>query len=262
MYNSAKTTILNQKKSKKTRVADSEAENSDNESSVDENEHLEELPSENIKECYRIYTPNDDEVFRLPKTIKIKDARPGDVTCFRRRRIKNAIRFHKGKEKDSHESLYSEILLYHAFQNEMVDLKEVREDPDKCKDLFLYPATTSSVSENSNDIKNSNIIIVRGKVMPFLIDVEEAREQVISMQNEKIVEGLDAENVQDNDDCNQLAPEIHPDYKTQHPDYFMEGSKQPSKATTSNYKKSPCLIKRILRNKWGSWIPIKDMWLM
>ena len=115
----------------------------------------EEEVSENIKECDRIHTANDEEVLRLPNKIKIKDPRPGDVTCFQRRRSRKAIRFHKSKDKDSHESLYSEILLYHAFQNEMVDLKEVREDPDKCKDLFLYPSTSSGVAENPEDIKKN-----------------------------------------------------------------------------------------------------------
>ena len=73
--------------------------------------------------------------------------------------------------------------------------------------------------------------------MPYLVDVQEAREQAIATLNQKMAEGLDAENAQDNDDCNQLPPEAHLDYETQHPDCFLEGSKQPSKSTSSSYKK-------------------------
>ena len=143
-----------------------------------------------------------------------------------KKKMPNAIRFYKNKDKDSHEGMYSQILLYHAFQDEMKDLREVREDPDRCREMFIYPATTEDVAENEDAIRQSDIIKVRAKVMPYLVDVQEAREQAIATLNQKMAEGLDAENAQDNDDCNQLPPEIHPDFETQHPDCFLEGSKQ------------------------------------
>ena len=119
----------------------------------------------------------------------------------------------------------------------MKDLKEVGEGPDRCIDIFIYPATTEAVVGNEDAIRRSNIIKVRVKVVLYLVDVQEAREQAIATLNQKMAEGLDAENAQDNDDCNQLPPEIHPDYETQHPDCFLERSKQPSKSTSSSYKK-------------------------
>ena len=85
--------------------------------------------------------------------------------------------------------------------------------------------------------------------MPFLVDVQEAREQAIATLNQKMAEGLDAENAQNNDDCNQLPPEVYPDFETQHPDCFLEGSKQPSKSTSSSYKKITLVDKKEIREQ-------------
>ena len=126
--------------------------------------------------------------------------------------------------------------------------------------MFLYPVTKSSLAENDIAIQNSNIIKVRAKVMPFIVDVQEAREQVAALHNERIAENLDAENVQENDECNQLGPEIHPDFETQHPDYF-EGPKEP-RNTTSAYKKLHCWMKKKFAVKCKSLIPIKGTLLM
>ena len=160
----------------------------------------------------------------------------GDAPYMKRRRIPNAIRFHKIKDKNSHEWLYSEILLYHPFQNESTDLADARQSKDICEDMFLHPATSNSIAEDKNAISLSNVIKVRRKVMPFLEDVQEAREQIAFLNTEKIGEQIDSENVQDNIESTILEPEIHPDYETQHPDFFAEPTIQKS-TTASAYRK-------------------------
>ena len=39
-------------------------------------------------------------------------------------------------------------------------------------------------------------------------------------------DGIDAEIVQDNVECANLEEEIHPDYETQHPDFYAEKNKE------------------------------------
>ena len=58
--------------------------------------------------------------------------------------------------------------------------------------------------------------------MPFLLDVNEAREQITAMHMERAADGIDAEIVQDYVDCANLEEEIYPDYETQHPDFYAE----------------------------------------
>ena len=167
----------------------------------------------------------------------------------KRRKIPNAIRFHKIKNKASHEYLYSEILLYHAFQNEAKDLKEAREDANVCEEMYLYPETHVTVANNENSIRNSDVIKVRRKVMPFLLDVEEAREQITAMHMERAADGIDAEIVQDNVECANLEEEIHPDYETQHPDFYAEKSKEPKKTSNSSYQKITLIDKKEIRKE-------------
>lgn len=166
----------------------------------------------------------------------------------KRKGIPNAIRIHKVKDKQSHEWLYSQILLYHPFQNEDVDLKQTRENKKACEDLFLYPATLASISANKDDIRNSYVIKVRQKIMPFIEDVEEAREKVAKLSNEIIAEQIDAKIAQDNDDCNQEGAEIHPDFATIHPDFFFEGD-LPSRPAVSSYRKVDLWDKKTIRSQ-------------
>ena len=82
------------------------------------------------------------------------------------------MRFPKIKDYIDHEWLYSQLVLYHPSQTESVDLKEAMEDKKVFEDTFLYPSNPDLISEN-DEIRNSNVIKVRRKVMPFLEDVEE-----------------------------------------------------------------------------------------
>ena len=167
----------------------------------------------------------------------------------KRRKIPNAIRFYEIKNKASNEYLYSEILLYHAFQNEARDLKEAREDANVCEEMYLNPETPVTVANNENSIRNSNIIKVRGKVMPFLLDVEEAREQITVMHMERAPDRIDAEIVQDKVECANLEEEIHPDYETQHPDFYAEKIKEPKKNSIRSHQKITLIDKEDIRKE-------------
>ena len=78
-----------------------------------------------------INTADEDIVYPLPKMIKLLNVIPGEPPYMRRKGNPNAIRMHKVKDKASHEWLYSQILLYRPFQNEEVELLEIRENADR-----------------------------------------------------------------------------------------------------------------------------------
>ena len=171
----------------------------------------------------RIHVAEDAEIYKLPDLIKLRDVQTGEPPYMKRKKTSNAIRIHKIKDKNSHEWLYSQILLYRPFQDESYDLKDALESKEMCEDIFLHPATPTSIAENKDDIKNSNVLKVRHKVMPYIEDVEEAREKIAVLNLETIGTELDAQNAQDNEDCNLIQDELHPDFEVQHPDFFFEG---------------------------------------
>ena len=74
------------------------------------------------------------------------------------------------------------------------------------------------------------------KILPFIEDVEEAREKISELNTEIIGEEMDAEIVQDNDECNVIGEELHPDFEVQHPDFFFEGDIPPAKTVSSFHK--------------------------
>ena len=41
----------------------------------------------------------------------------------------------------------------YTYLDEMKDLKKVREDPDRCREMFIYPVTTEAVAENEDAIR-------------------------------------------------------------------------------------------------------------
>ena len=85
--------------------------------------------------------------------------------------------------------------------------------------------------------------------MPFLLDVEEARKKITAMHMERATDGIDAEIVQDNVECANLEEEIHPDYETQHPDFYAEKSKEPKKTSNSSYQKITLIDKKEIRRE-------------
>ena len=93
---------------------------------VEEELRDEEDGIEEVKPKDRIHTSDDTAIYKLPNLIKLINIQRGEAPYMKRKRIPNAIRLHKIKD-NSHESLYSAILLYRPFQNELVDLRAERE---------------------------------------------------------------------------------------------------------------------------------------
>ena len=154
----------------------------------------------------------------------------------KRKKIPNAIRIHKVKDKNSHEWCYSQLVPYRPFENEDDDLKDARDSTEVCEQLMLHPATRESIEQGIDNITDSHVIKVRKKVMPFIEDVEEAREKVAALNAEIVGEQLDPENEQDNAECNLIEDEVHPDYEIQHPEFF-HGDNLPPRAHASSYRK-------------------------
>ena len=71
--------------------------------------------------------------------------------------------------------------------------------------------------------------------MPFLEDVEEARERVAVLNTERIGEDIDAQNAQDNEECMEIGDEVHPEFEVQHPDFFHEGNPKPTATASTEY---------------------------
>ena len=92
---------------------------------------------------------------------------------------------------------------------------------------MLYPSTRENIEQGTDNFTDSHVIKVRRKVMPFIEDVEEAREKLAALNMEIAGEQLDPENEQDNADCNLIADEPHPDYETQNPEFFHEDDLPP-----------------------------------
>ena len=86
-----------------------------------------EADPENVSFYDQIHTGDDEEIYRLPTLIKLTTVNPGEAPYMKRKKVSNSIRFHKIKDKSSHEWLYSQPLLYYPFQQEAVDLKEAIE---------------------------------------------------------------------------------------------------------------------------------------
>ena len=220
------------KASKPKNVADnlssgSEEDHQENNTShVYENDAIEEN-SEIVPFDDRIHTANDDEIYKLPDLIKLTEVCPGEAPYMKRRKMPNALRLHKARDKNSHEGLYSMLILFHPFQKESIDLKEAKDDNNVCKEMFLFPESIHSIAENEDALRNSNILKIRKKIMPFIEDVQEVREHISEMDTARIAEQIDAENVQDNEDCDMVGPEIHPDFEVQHPDFFQGNPQHP-----------------------------------
>ena len=84
----------------------------------------------------RIHVVNDDEIYKLPDLITLENPMIGEPKYMKRKRIRNAIRFHENKDKNGHEYLHSQVLLYYPFQNENRNLEDARECKDAGQKLF------------------------------------------------------------------------------------------------------------------------------
>ena len=174
----------------------------DNEQEYIDDEELN-FDENDIKFHYIMRADTDKEDTLLPKYIKLHPKYPGENNIMRKRRFPAAVRFHKKrKDVDPHKFFLSELMLYHPFRDEKQDLHSDNEE--LCAKLYMQ--------------EFDNIQKVKKQVMEHLENVEEARYMVKEyLKTQSKVEEmgviLDAENVQDLEDCLIEDEEIHPDFE-------------------------------------------------
>ena len=144
-----------------------------------------------------IMRSDDQEGKKLPDTICLMDPQPGEAPMMKKRKKPCALRFHKVKElNDPLRYMLSELMLYRPLRG------EVAQDDI----LPLY-------EEKYGDTRL--IEIVKSQVMEHLESVTEARfyaeEAKKELELEEVAEAMDAEGLQDNDDCNEEGLQDHPE---------------------------------------------------
>ena len=141
---------------------------------------------------------------QLPSMIFLKDPQPGECSSLTRRKYPAALRFRKIREaNDPVKYMYGELKLYHPHTKEL--------NIENIVDLY-----------NENYGKERKVDIVKSQVMEFLVDVMEARHFVDQAEKQQdlddIATQMDPNNEQDNEDCDDLEAEEHPDYLHANPD--------------------------------------------
>ena len=145
---------------------------------------------------------NDDEVFRLPSCIKLKDAQDNELS-FIKLRAEAILRYHKFKKsKNLHEHLFSELQLYHPHTNNRKDGQQY---------CLIDESTDLEVCQKTYD--ESEIFRVKRRIMPFLETVEEGMEAAHELRN-TIGDELDPQNELDQLECQEIGIQDNPEYAT------------------------------------------------
>ena len=136
-----------------------------------------------IEDCVKCQGKKKGE--GLPNKIKLIDARPGETTRMTRRKVPATIRFYKG-HKEGAKFQYQELQMYTPFRNEQQELENLSDE---------------EISEKWEKMKE-HIKNVKNTLMPYLVDVTEARVWAKEMERENqtkdIVLELDAAMEQEN----------------------------------------------------------------
>ena len=107
---------------------------------------------------YYITTNRNYDGIPLPKTIRIKDPKIGEVPIFVKRSQPKVARFHKKREdNDPHRYFLSELMLYTGYTDEE---QLGPNDEKKCRDLYFK--------------KKDAIQYVKSHLMPYSEEIEEA----------------------------------------------------------------------------------------
>ena len=128
-------------------------------------------------------------------------------------RTEAVLRFHKfKKDKQPHEYQFSELQLYYPHTNNPKDghvysLELEKDDPDICQETYL----------------SSDIHIVKSKIMPFLVAVEEGIEAAHELHN-TVGNDLDPQNEQDRLECQDIGLEDNPDFLARDSTEFLESN--------------------------------------
>ena len=211
-----------------------ESDNDDNDRDVKSVGTLWTDDDDRIANFYITTNPEYNEK-RLPKTIKIMNCQPGEISIWRKRSFPKAARIHKKKEDlEPYRYFLSELILYHGFTDEK-DLGS--EDEQKCKALYFK--------------YKDAIQFVKSHMMPFSQGIEEARynvEQAMHNDNQEQEDGkigdiLDAEQEQEIEECQDGEEEILPEFAHLNPndaEFENENVTEKAKRTLRNIEiKSP-----------------------
>ena len=155
----------------------------------------------NVKDV--VITKNIDDskqLYLLPTYIRLKQTRK-DEPAFMKKRSEAVLRLHKFKKtKHLHEYLFSELQLYHPHTNNEAD------GQDYC---LLFERDDLEICQKTYD--QSNISIVKRKIMPFLENVEEGMAAAHDFRDSLGAE-LDPQNEQDRLECEDIGLEDNPEY--------------------------------------------------
>ena len=145
------------------------------------------------------YLDNGSQGEPLPAKIKLNHDGFGEPPMMRKRIRPAALRFHKVKmHTDPDRFMTKELMLYYPLNGEL--------DADQVVDLYAQ--------RHGDDLK---VDIVKRQVMPYLEGVEEARFYVEEAQKqlelEETAAALDPQGCQDNEECQEIGEEPHPDFE-------------------------------------------------
>lgn len=141
-----------------------------------------------------------DKRIVLPKYIKLESLKPGEHRYIRKR-SRQVIRLRKVNSiKHPHEYYYSELQLYHPFENES-DLYP--DDLDMCKKLYDEKSPHNDYSKLKN---------VKSILMKHMESVEKGTERAQDIMNSEVEEMMDPEFAQDRYDCELEGIEEHSDF--------------------------------------------------
>ena len=142
---------------------------------------------ENRIESDFIIHPDLSKRQSLPRHVKLVGKfYKGEPRHMRLRNQRLVIRYHKFKRIEIHQYCYSELELYYVFENER-ERQKCLEDPEYCSDFYM---------KNRAQVK-----YCKGKIMPYLNQVEEGIELADQLRESEIGDNLDPENEQENEEA-------------------------------------------------------------
>ena len=151
----------------------------------------------------------------LPLYIKLGD----DLGYMRLRERggQSVLRRYKIREdKSPHEYYYSQLLLFHPWKNERVDLH--RDSLEECRGLF-EKMSVGEVAKQAHE-KRSQIETTQEKLFPHLNDVEEGRAVVAQLDDHRpthIGDQIDPQNAVENDEAQEEGMELDETHAGRYP---------------------------------------------
>ena len=195
---------------KKTEFIEEEDSNDSKENVIYQNDEEDNHPWKDEEDRVANYYVTCNPLYHnipLPKTIKIKNPREGEIPIYEKRTFPKAARFHKKREDtDPHRFFLSELMLYTGYTDEQ---QLHCDNEDECRKLYLS--------------KRDAIQYVKSHMLPFAQGVEEARyyvEEAVKESNStnSIGNELDPELEKEIIECQESEEIPHPDFEHLNPD--------------------------------------------